>query len=98
MACHYLGEQQLRKQATNAKKPFDYVIIRPGLKAVRREDEIFNIHAQGVSELKAAAIAVSLTGIGLIVVLGWAQGIPSLVAVDVLLVLFWRKFYADMQI
>ena len=30
MACHYMGEQELRRQATTAKKPFSYVILRPG--------------------------------------------------------------------
>lgn len=196
MACHFLGERELRRQATSvAKPPFGYVIVRPGglnaderyqqkfpevyaarqdsityqqgdcftflgpagrpglcrsqlahivatattgvtdgghytvevtgsgnvnwddasiyqtalqtdeqqdnvagISVTNSEDQVFQVHAQAVEGLKRTAVAATLAGIALTVLFGWIQGIVSLVAVDALLILLWRKFYADRQV
>lgn len=68
-----------------------------GLVKISSEQDVFRVHKQAIDELKVTALTASLTGFVLIFLLGWIQGLLSLVAVNVLIVLLWRQFYADRQ-
>jgi nucleoside-diphosphate-sugar epimerase len=76
---------------TGALVPDDIFVEAKGYS----NDEIMAIHQQAVAELKNTALAVSLGSILLVSLLGWVQGMVSLLAVDAVVIFLWRKLYAD---
>ena len=76
----------------------DNVPNAAGLLTTRDENEVFSIHKKAIDELKIAAVAASLAGVGLVIFLGWLSGLLSLVAVDAFIIAIWRIFYADIQL
>ena len=61
-------------------------------------DDIMKIHSQAVVEMKTTALIASLSGILLIVAVGWLPGIFGLLTIDVLIVFIWSQLFANRQI
>lgn len=70
----------------------------PSALTVASNDEIMNVHAQAISEMKNTAIGATVSSLVLLVTLGWIKGIISIIALDALIIFIWSKFYATRQI
>mmetsp|Transcript_5410 Transcript_5410/g.9705 ORF Transcript_5410/g.9705 Transcript_5410/m.9705 type:complete len:341 (-) Transcript_5410:213-1235(-) len=61
------------------------------------EDEIYDAHVVAVKRLKNTATTASLTGIALVGLFGWSQGLFLFFSFDAAIIFVWSVFFAKKQ-